>query len=218
MYSICCSRSFFLGLNLYFGQPLESTSIDGSLAYDVLMNSPWWNNSKEIITMYYKILSRSMSFTISFEELATKLNSKFESCLVDGMPSRTHRAMVQVRRGRWQNGEVLSWLDAPRWAGQVNECCTKHAFWDRKLMKLMIVHCSYQFFLKIAGGFVKNSLYRSSITDLNLHESWWLQIYIYIYARGLRFTEGSLSRIVWMVKNCYFAVAKREFLKKSFST
>ena len=45
-----------------------------------------------------------------------------------------------------------------------------------------------------------------------------LHIYIYIYARGRRFTEGSLSRILWMVKNCYFAVAKREFLKKSFST
>ena len=26
--------------------------------------------------------------------------------------------------------------------------------------------------------------------------------YIYIYARGRRFTEGSLSRILWMVKNC----------------
>ena len=43
-------------------------------------------------------------------------------------------------------------------------------------------------------------------------------IYIYIYARGGRFTEGSLSRILWMFKNCYFVVVKREFLKKSLST
>ena len=44
---------------------------------------------------------------------------------------------------------------------------------------------------------------------------WETKGYIYIYARGGRFTEGSLSRILWMFKNCYFVVVKREFLKKS---
>ena len=43
-------------------------------------------------------------------------------------------------------------------------------------------------------------------------------MHIYIYARGGRFTEGSLIRILWMFKNCYFVVVKREFLKKSLST
>ena len=40
--------------------------------------------------------------------------------------------------------------------------------------------------------------------------------YIYIYARGGRFTEGSLSMILWKFKNCYFVVVKREFFEVTF--
>lgn len=67
-----------------------------------------------------------------------------------------HRAMVQVRRGRWQNGEVLSWLDAPRWGGPV-KCCRNIHFetenWRTCWLFLSV-------FLKDCLRICENSLYR----------------------------------------------------------
>ncbi len=88
---------------------LESTCIDGSLAFDVLMNSSWWNNSRQILNIiYHQLWTISHKFKLQVRVLS------WQWCAIQ---------MVQVRRGRWQNGEVLSWLDAPRWGGQVQGCC-----------------------------------------------------------------------------------------------
>ena len=72
------------------------------------------------------------------------------------------------------------------------------------------------------------TLFWGDVQWISLQEKWCIYLYctyislihmyIYIYARGGRFTQGSLSRILWMFKNCYFVVVKREFLKKSLST
>ena len=78
-------------------------------------------------------------------------------------------------------------------------------------------HVQHHSCSKAQKAFEWNRSYQRGFRFLYIYV-WYACKYIYIYARGGRFTEGSLSRILWMFKNCYFVVVKREFLKKSFST